>query len=86
MLATHTGTSTDPQQSPDLTLSQVWFGNNFLSFAQASSFHPIFGPFLMTVFAALSNTLLLTILISILSNTVARIDSVLILNLWSIVN
>ena len=39
---------------------QVWFGNTYLSFAQAASFHPIFGPFLMTGFAALSNTLLLT--------------------------
>ncbi|KAF8905041.1 receptor-activated Ca2+-permeable cation channel [Gymnopilus junonius] len=54
---------------------QIWFGNTYLSFAQASSFHPIFGPILMTIFAALSNTLLLTILISILSNTVARIDA-----------
>ncbi|KAF9007612.1 receptor-activated Ca2+-permeable cation channel [Cyathus striatus] len=54
---------------------QIWFGNTYLSFAQASSFHPVFGPFLMTIFAALSNTLLLTILISILSNTVARIDA-----------
>lgn len=39
---------------------QVWFGNTYLSFTQASSFHPVFGPFLMTGFAALSNTLLLT--------------------------
>ena len=39
---------------------QVWFGNTYLSFSQASSFHPIFGPLLMTGFAALSNTLLLT--------------------------
>ena len=39
---------------------QVWFGNTYLSFSQASSFHPFFGPFLMTGFAALSNTLLLT--------------------------
>ncbi|KAI8980049.1 hypothetical protein BD414DRAFT_493449 [Trametes punicea] len=54
---------------------QIWFGNTYLSFAQAESFHPIFGPVLMTVFAALSNTLLLTILISILSNTFARIDA-----------
>ncbi|KIY44041.1 hypothetical protein FISHEDRAFT_77952 [Fistulina hepatica ATCC 64428] len=54
---------------------QIWFGNTYLSFAQASSFHPIFGPILMTTFAALSNTLLLTILISVLSNTVARIDA-----------
>jgi len=73
---------------------QIWFGNTYLSFAQASSFHPLFGPILMTIFAALSNTLLLTskypwryssttqtlnhftVLISILSNTVARIDAV----------
>ncbi len=39
---------------------QIWFGNTYLSFAQAESFHPIFGPVLMTTFAALSNTLLLT--------------------------
>ncbi|EKM58418.1 uncharacterized protein PHACADRAFT_90851 [Phanerochaete carnosa HHB-10118-sp] len=54
---------------------QIWFGNTYLSFAQAESFHPVFGPILMTCFAALSNTLLLTILISILSNTFARIDA-----------
>ncbi|KAF7330430.1 hypothetical protein MVEN_02481800 [Mycena venus] len=54
---------------------QIWFGNTYLSFGQAESFHPFFGPILMTTFAALSNTLLLTILISILSNTVARIDA-----------
>ncbi|KDQ24626.1 hypothetical protein PLEOSDRAFT_52386 [Pleurotus ostreatus PC15] len=56
---------------------QIWFGNTYLSFGQASSFHPLFGPILMTGFAALSNTLLLTILISILSNTFARIDAYL---------
>ncbi|EPT01375.1 hypothetical protein FOMPIDRAFT_133127 [Fomitopsis schrenkii] len=57
---------------------QIWFGNTYLSFAQAESFHPIFGPILMTMFAALSNTLLLTILISILTNTFAQIDAVII--------
>ncbi|KAH8980895.1 hypothetical protein EDB92DRAFT_1899322 [Lactarius akahatsu] len=54
---------------------QIWFGNTYLSFGQASSFHPFFGPILMVGFAALSNTLLLTILISILSNTFTRIDA-----------
>ena len=39
---------------------QIWFGNTYLSFGQAASFHPFFGPILMTGFAALSNTLLLT--------------------------
>ncbi|KAH8822908.1 receptor-activated Ca2+-permeable cation channel [Flagelloscypha sp. PMI_526] len=54
---------------------QIWFGNTYLSFAQAASFHEVFGPILMTVYAALSGTLLLTILISILSNTYAQIDA-----------
>ncbi|KAJ7227072.1 receptor-activated Ca2+-permeable cation channel [Mycena pura] len=54
---------------------QLWFGNTSLSFGQAESFHPFLGPILITTFAALSNTLLLTILISILSNTFARIDA-----------
>jgi hypothetical protein len=73
---------------------QIWFGNTYLSVEQATSFHPYFGPILMTSFAILSNTLLLTsmltlfislflhltqaiiVLISILSNTVASIDTV----------
>lgn len=41
-------------------LVQIWFGNTSLSFSQAESFHKVFGPILMTTFAALSNTLLLT--------------------------
>ncbi|KAG8861645.1 hypothetical protein FRB91_003768 [Serendipita sp. 411] len=53
---------------------QIWFGNTWLSFAQAKSFHPVFGPPLMVIYAAMANTLLITILISILSNTFARID------------
>ncbi|CUA75905.1 Calcium channel YVC1 [Rhizoctonia solani] len=55
-------------------MTQVWFGNTFLSFTVAESFHPVFGPILMVMFAALSNTLLITIMISILSNTFARIN------------
>jgi hypothetical protein len=54
---------------------QIWFGNTSLSFAQASSFHPLFGPILMVIYAAMANTLLITILISILSNTFARINA-----------
>ncbi|KAF8529803.1 hypothetical protein JB92DRAFT_2859750 [Gautieria morchelliformis] len=55
-------------------MTQVWFGNTELTFEQAESFHPVFGPILMIAFAALSNTLLITILTSILTNTFARID------------
>ncbi|KAF5381962.1 hypothetical protein D9615_004249 [Tricholomella constricta] len=70
----------DEEPSPSLNsiawlLTQIWFGNTSLSFADASHFHPVFGPVLMITFAAMSNTLLLTILISLLSNTVARIDA-----------
>ncbi|KAI0312291.1 hypothetical protein OF83DRAFT_1166026 [Amylostereum chailletii] len=54
---------------------QIWFGNTSMSFGQASSFHPVIGPIIMTIFAALSNTLLLTILISILGNTFTKIDA-----------
>ncbi|KAG6849727.1 hypothetical protein H0H93_005930 [Arthromyces matolae] len=61
-------------QSIAWLMTQIWFGNTSLSFRDASAFHPFFGPILMIVFAALSNTLLLTILISLLSNTVAGIS------------
>ncbi|KAF8339538.1 uncharacterized protein EI90DRAFT_3151052 [Cantharellus anzutake] len=63
-----------PVKSIAWLMVQIWFGNTYLSFTQAESFHPIFGPILMVIFAALSNTLLITILISILSNTFARIN------------
>ncbi|KDN50719.1 hypothetical protein RSAG8_01217, partial [Rhizoctonia solani AG-8 WAC10335] len=55
-------------------MTQVWFGNTFLSFTVAESFHPVFGPILMVILAEKSNTLLITIMISILSNTFARIN------------
>ncbi|KAG1747063.1 uncharacterized protein EDB91DRAFT_1116028 [Suillus paluster] len=48
---------------------QIWFGNTYLSFGQATSFHPVFGPILMTCFAALSGTLLLTSACSLLIMT-----------------
>jgi len=51
-----------------------FFGNSSLSFTQAKSFHPFFGPILLVTYAALSNTLLITMLISILSNTFAKIN------------
>lgn len=50
---------------------QIWFGNTYLSFGQAESFHPVFGPILMTGFAALSNTLLLTSAYSLVNFRVA---------------
>ncbi|KAH6915984.1 hypothetical protein BKA70DRAFT_1418899 [Coprinopsis sp. MPI-PUGE-AT-0042] len=52
----------------------LWFGLDASGFDNAAKFHPIMGPILMVTYACLSNTLLLTVLVSILSNTFARIN------------
>ncbi|RDB20824.1 Calcium channel YVC1 [Hypsizygus marmoreus] len=52
----------------------LWFGLDASGFDRATQFHPIFGPVLMVTYACLSNTLLLTVLVSILSNTFATIN------------
>ncbi|KAF7356596.1 hypothetical protein MVEN_00993600 [Mycena venus] len=52
----------------------LWFGLDASGFDRANQFHPIFGPVLMVTYACLSNTLLLTVLVSILSNTFATIN------------
>uniref|UniRef100_V5ETU9 Receptor-activated Ca2+-permeable cation channel n=1 Tax=Kalmanozyma brasiliensis (strain GHG001) TaxID=1365824 RepID=V5ETU9_KALBG len=48
---------------------KVWFGSSYLGFDEAASFSLTFGPPLMIIYTVLSNTLLLTVLISLLSNT-----------------
>lgn len=48
---------------------KVWFGSSYLGFDEAKSFSLEFGPPLMILYTILSNTLLLTVLISLLSNT-----------------
>ncbi|GAA5962819.1 hypothetical protein JCM3765_001532 [Sporobolomyces pararoseus] len=53
---------------------RIWLSGAFLGFDSAQQFHPIFGPILMVAFAVLSQTLLLTILISLLSNTFASVQ------------
>ncbi|KAF8653547.1 hypothetical protein AX16_003910 [Volvariella volvacea WC 439] len=52
----------------------LWFGLDASGFDRANQFHPFFGPILMVTYACLSNTLLLTVLVSILSNTFATIN------------
>lgn len=54
---------------------QVWFGNSYVGFDKAESFSPIFGPPLMVFFAVMANSLLLTILISLLSNTFSVVSA-----------
>lgn len=65
--------------SPEWTASTIsWqllrltFGYS-LSIPEAQGLHPVFGPWLVLVFTLLSQTLLLTILISILSATFSRV-------------
>ncbi|CDU22040.1 related to YVC1-vacuolar cation channel [Sporisorium scitamineum] len=48
---------------------KVWFGSSYLGFDEAKSFSLTFGPPLMIIYTIMSNTLLLTVLISLLSNT-----------------
>lgn len=48
---------------------KVWFGSSYLGFDEAQSFSLEFGPPLMIIYTIMSNTLLLTVLISLLSNT-----------------
>ncbi|CCM01811.1 uncharacterized protein FIBRA_03879 [Fibroporia radiculosa] len=52
----------------------LWFGLDASGFENAMEFHPVFGPIIMVAYACLSNTLLLTVLVSILSNTFATIN------------
>jgi len=63
------------------TLSQIswwminiWFGLDAAGFEKARDFDRIIGPFLMVTYACLSNTLLLTVLVSILSHTFSTIS------------
>ncbi|GAA5909443.1 uncharacterized protein JCM6883_003946 [Sporobolomyces salmoneus] len=54
---------------------RIWLSGAFLDKSLSQQFHPVFGPILMVAFAVLSQTLLLTILISLLSNTFASVQS-----------
>jgi hypothetical protein len=64
--------------SPDsATISKwmlwIWFGLDGTGFERSVDFHVILGPSLMIAFAFLGNTLFLTILVSTLTNTFAKI-------------
>ncbi|TIB78349.1 hypothetical protein E3Q22_02646 [Wallemia mellicola] len=53
----------------------IWFGLDGTGFTISPNLHPIFGPALIVLYACISNTLLLTVLVSILSTTFAKIDA-----------
>ncbi|KAI0322775.1 hypothetical protein OF83DRAFT_1091683 [Amylostereum chailletii] len=52
----------------------LWFGLDATGFEKASEFNSVFGPLIIVTYACLSNTLLLTVLVSILSHTFTTIN------------
>jgi hypothetical protein len=51
----------------------IWFGLDGTGIGESTRFHVVFGPALMIAFAFLGNTLFLTILVAMLTNTFSRI-------------
>jgi len=68
----------DFNDSPNaITISKwmlwIWFGLDGTGIDEAVKFHEVLGPTLMVIYAFLGNTLFLTVLVSILSNTFSKI-------------
>lgn len=68
----------DFEDSPNpITISKwmlwIWFGLDGTGIQEAPAFHEVLGPALMVIYAFLGNTLFLTILVAILSNTFSKI-------------
>jgi hypothetical protein len=71
-------TTVDLDDAPNtITISKwmlwIWFGLDGTGIQESPTFHLILGPALMTTYAFLGNTLFLTILVAILSNTFSKI-------------
>ncbi|EFW99534.1 receptor-activated Ca2+-permeable cation channel [Grosmannia clavigera kw1407] len=66
-------------QHPIVTITKwmvyIWFGLDGTGIQRSTEFHWLLGPILMIAFAFLGNTLFLTILVSMLSNTFSTIVS-----------
>ncbi|KAL2685625.1 hypothetical protein Neosp_006726 [[Neocosmospora] mangrovei] len=64
---------------PIVTISKwmiyIWFGLDGTGIQRSTEFHWLLGPSIMVAFAFLGNTLFLTILVSMLSNTFSNISS-----------
>ncbi|KAF7512205.1 hypothetical protein GJ744_002367 [Endocarpon pusillum] len=54
-------------------LIKVFFGSSYLGFDVAAEISPLFGPTLMLIFVTLTNILLITSLISLLSNSLTEV-------------
>ncbi|KAF2129735.1 hypothetical protein P153DRAFT_314883 [Dothidotthia symphoricarpi CBS 119687] len=70
----HVGSEDSPNV---ITISKwmlwIWFGLDGTGIDEAPKFHEILGPTLMVIYAFIGNTLFLTVLVSILSNTFSKI-------------
>ncbi|KAF2734929.1 hypothetical protein EJ04DRAFT_223379 [Polyplosphaeria fusca] len=64
---------TYPPREMSWILVKVFFGSSYLGFDVAQEISPYFGPPVMLVFVALTNILLITSLISLLSNSLTKI-------------
>ncbi|KAF2144728.1 uncharacterized protein K452DRAFT_222499 [Aplosporella prunicola CBS 121167] len=71
------GRADGPDNSNPITISKwmlwVWFGLDATGIQEAPTFHRYLGPTLMVLFAFFGNTLFLTILVAILSDTFSKI-------------
>ena len=69
--------ATDADAPNAITISKwmlwIWFGLDGTGIDEAPTFHEILGPVLMVIYAFIGNTLFLTVLVSILSNTFSKI-------------
>ncbi|KAM5354734.1 hypothetical protein ACJ41O_001381 [Fusarium nematophilum] len=73
-LVTSGSTSTSPRwYTVTKWLLWIWFGLDGTGIEESVQFHVILGPALMVAFAFLGNTLFLTILVALLTNTFSRI-------------
>ncbi|KAF2399970.1 hypothetical protein EJ06DRAFT_538195 [Trichodelitschia bisporula] len=76
-LSRWSSTNVDDEQVDSVTISKwmlwIWFGLDGTGIQRSTDFHLVFGPMLMVAFAFLGNTLFLTILVSMLSNTFSKL-------------
>jgi len=67
------GYSAHPVTTISKWMLWIWFGLDGTGITKSVEFHSILGPVLMVLFAFIGNTLFLTILVSILSNTYSNL-------------
>ncbi|KAG6013993.1 hypothetical protein E4U54_005995 [Claviceps lovelessii] len=69
------GEGTHPVVTISKWMIYIWFGLDGTGIQRSTEFHWLLGPSLMVAFAFLGNTLFLTILVSMLSNTFSNISA-----------